>query len=119
MEAKPIVHVPDDVHLTYDGMHDYIKHEESTAPSILTPIPEEESQDKDRDVKNMYAMFMHADWERKAILDAYNCMRASLPGKLHESYTKGFDHGIVFGSVTTAVLTTAFVCVLKYFKRIQ
>ena len=134
METKPIVHVPDDVHLTYDGMHEFIKHEHhiTTPPaSQLTPIPEEPTCECNAFNPECTACKAHAAnyslylehinhntrTQLKEMTNAYNTLRSNLPNKLMEYYNDGFTHGYYTATASLAVLTTASFFILKYFGR--
>ena len=132
MEAKPIVHVPDDVHLTYDGLHDYIKHEEPelrSPPSMLTPIQEEECECVNLNpdckscqkeafdyVKYLQRLNSNTRTQLKEMTDTYNDLRSKLPDSLMSYYNDGFTHGYYTGCVATAALTISAHFILKYFK---
>ncbi len=134
MEAKPIVHVPDDVHLTYDGIHEYIKHEDhliTPPPTALTPIEEVgcECNEFNTDCPNCqqhaykYALYLErlnvsTNSKLKEVTEAYNSFRSAVSEKLYTNYVSGLNTGIVLGSTATAVFTVATVYILKYFKRI-
>jgi hypothetical protein len=135
MEVKPMVDVPDDVHLTYDGMHDYIKHEEhivTPPPSILTPIVEEvecDCNEPNPDCKSCqkeafnYALYLerinyNTNIKLKEVTDAYNKLRSNLPDTILSNYSDGLHHGMALGAVAITVLAAVSIPILKYFKRI-
>jgi hypothetical protein len=133
MEAKPTVHVPDDVHLTYDGMHEFIKHEHhiiTPPPSQLTPIPEETCEcnylNPNCTVCQKHAISyahhlehlnVNSSKKLKEITEAYNDLRAALPDKLMEYYNDGFTAGYYTATTVVAVFSTATYFILKYFGR--
>lgn len=133
MEAKPTVHVPDDVHLSYDGMHEFIKHDEhikTPPPSVLTPISEETCECnflnsectvcQKRAISyahHLEGINMNSSRKLKKITDAYNDLRSQWPEKLMEYYNEGFTHGFYTATATVALFSTASYCILKYFGR--
>ncbi len=134
MEAKPNVHVPDDVHLTYDGIHEYIKQEDhliTPPPSILTPIEEISCECNELNPEcphcqkhaYTYACYLEkinssTNSKLKEITEEYNELRSSIPDKLYANYVSGLNTGIMLGATATTVFAAATVCILKYFKRI-
>ncbi len=134
MEAKPTVHVPDDVHLTYDGIHEYIKHEEhliTPPPTPLTTIEEVgcECNEFNPDCASCqkhaltYALYLEklnisTNSRLKEITNAYNSFRSSVSEKLYQNYVEGLNTGMILGSVATTAIALVSIPILKYFKRI-
>ena len=135
MEVKPTVHVPEDVHLTYDGLHDYIKHEEPemlrSPPSMLTPIQEEEEctcispnpdckscQKEAFDyIKYLQRMNNNTRAQLREMTDAYNSLRSKIPDSLMTYYNDGFNHGMIMTTATITVFSVGAHFILKYFNR--
>lgn len=135
MEVKPIVDVPDDVHLTYDGMHDYIKHEGhivTPPPSILTPIVEViecDCEQPNPDCKSCqkeafsYALYLEqinysTNTKLKEVTEAYNKLRSTMPDTILSNYSDGLYHGMALGAGAITVFAAVSIPILKYFKRI-
>ena len=134
MEAKPIVHVPDDVHLTYDGIHEYIKHEDhliTPPPTALTPIAEVdcECNEFNPDCTNCqqhayrYALYLEklnvsTNSKLKEVTEAYNSFRSSVSEKIHANYISGLNTGIILGAAATSTFAVIAVTILKHYKRI-
>jgi hypothetical protein len=132
METKPTVYVPDDVHLSYDGVHEFIKHDPivTPPPSILTPIPEESCECNAFNPECKICQTHTVDYLRylehmnhsahsqlKEMTDAYNTLRSTIPTTLMTYYNDGFTHGMAVSTTAIAIGAVGMHYILKYFGR--